>query len=413
MIFPADIRERGFATEIAVLLLTALAVFIFTVVVGILNGTDIVDFDQKVILTHVHTGTLGWLTLCVFAASLWLFGEGPLDDGMRRAARVLTYASIVTFLVYNYAFLTTYGEFRPAVGAFALLAIAGFLVWVVLRARHVELTTPHLGILAAVATSVVGGVVGVLLGMRLATGDQWIPAGGEDAHPATMVIGFLVPVAMALGEWTLTWPKPARLSRAGIIQMALPFTGGVMILIGLLWDIDPLVQLSLPLEVAGIAIYLYRMRRPLLDSVKASAPWQARFAAISPIYLAVVILLFVYLIIDYDGDPDLIPMHKILAVDHLTFVGAMTNAIFALLLTVLGGRLRKWSALPAVVFFAMNVGLVFFVVGLYFDETAPKHMGTPVLGAALLVAIGAFLAAFVLPPDGDERSPVASNAPTS
>lgn len=413
MNLPADIRTRGFGTEIAFLLLAALVIFIFTVVVGILNGTDLVDFDQKVILTHVHTGTLGWLTLCVFAASLWLFGDGEMSETARRSARILSYAAVVTFLVYNYAFLTTYGEFRPTVGGFALLVIAGFLVWVSLRARDVRLTTPHLGILAAVATSVVGGLVGVLLGMRLATGDEWIPAGGEDAHPATMVIGFLVPVAMALGEWTLTWPKPGPLTRAGMVQMAMPFIGGVMILVGLLWDIDPLVQLSLPLEVIGIVIFLFRLRRPLLDSVKPGAPWRSRFAAVSPIYLAVVIFLFVYLISSNEGDADLIPTHQILAIDHLTFVGAMTNAIFALLLTVIAGRLRSWPWLPALIFFTMNIGLVLFVVGLYEDTTTLKRIGTPALGTALLVAVAAFLAAFGMPGDEDEQaSDVAQEAAT-
>ena len=84
---------------------------------------------------------------------------------------------------------------------------------------HVVLTTVHLGFLAAVATSVVGGVLGVLLATKIATGRDVIPAGGEDAHPATMVVGFLIPVGMALAEWGLrgTALEPAgRLGRAQI-----------------------------------------------------------------------------------------------------------------------------------------------------------------------------------------------------
>ena len=61
--------------EITLLLRVAMTVFVWTVGIGILNGTDLVDFDQKVLLSHVHAGTLGWITTCVFAASLWLFGE--------------------------------------------------------------------------------------------------------------------------------------------------------------------------------------------------------------------------------------------------------------------------------------------------------------------------------------------------
>src|SRR3972149_12303224 len=83
-------------SEIRLLLQVAMAVFAFTVVIGILNGADIVDFDNKTILAHVHSGTLGWLTLCVFAASLWLFSWGAAPaSATRLAARILTIAAVV------------------------------------------------------------------------------------------------------------------------------------------------------------------------------------------------------------------------------------------------------------------------------------------------------------------------------
>ena len=90
--------------------------FVFTIVVGILNGTDAVDFDQRTILAHVHMGTLGWLTLSVFAACLWLFGEGEMSRGQEMHAKATSYAAIVVFLIYNYAFLTTYGALPSACG---------------------------------------------------------------------------------------------------------------------------------------------------------------------------------------------------------------------------------------------------------------------------------------------------------
>ena len=246
--------------------------------------------------------------------------------------------------------------------------------------------------------------------MRLATGDEWIPEGGEDAHPATMVVGFLIPVAMALGEWALTWPRPAPATRLGVIQMVLPFIGGIMLMVGLLWEIDPLVQISLPLELAGICIYMYRMRSPLLGALQAGAPWSSRFAAVSPPYLFVVIALFIYLIGKNDGDADLIPDHQILAVDHLTFIGAMTNAIFALLFTMYAARFKRIPIVPALIFFTVNIGLIFFVVGLFQDETTLKRIGTPALGSALLVAIAFFIWAIVVP---EQREPETSQAPAT
>jgi hypothetical protein len=404
---PGVIGQQRFGAEIALLIQAAILIFVFTVCIGILNGTDIVDWDQTIILAHVHTGTLGWLTLLVFAATLWLFGEGEITPGQEKHARYTTYAAIGTFILYNIAFATTYGELRPALGTLSLVVIAGFLAWVVMRARVTELTTPHVGVLVAVGTSVVGAVLGVLLGLRLATGDNWIPEGGEDAHPATMVVGFLVPVAMALGEWALAWPRPAALTRLGMLQMALPFVGGVLLMIGLLYEVDPLVQISLPMELVGIGIYLYRLRTPLIDALRPGASWASRFAAVSPPYLFVVIALFIYLIGKNDGDADLIPDHQIIAIDHLTFIGAMTNALFALLFTMFAARFRRWPVFPAAIFFAVNIGLILFMFGLYHEETTLKRIGTPILGTALLAALASFMYAMLTPSDGDEPDVVA------
>ncbi len=200
--------------EVILLLQVAMVVFVWTVGIGILNGTDLVDFSQKVVLSHVHAGTLGWITTSVFAASLWLFGE-TATPGEVRTARWLTAAAVVILPLFAFTFAFTYrGAAGRSSGPLALARIVGFFAWVVARARQVELTTVHLGFLAAVATSVVGGVLGVLLATKIATGRDVIPAGGEDAHPATMVVGFLIPVGMALAEWGLRGSDAPR-RRAG------------------------------------------------------------------------------------------------------------------------------------------------------------------------------------------------------
>lgn len=387
---PRQLREHPFSIEIAVLFQAAMVIFVFTIVVGILNGTDAVDFGQKTILTHVHTGTLGWLTLSVFAASLWLFGRGDgLTRGVLLSGRILAYAAIVTFLAYNYTFFTTYGEMRPTVGGFALASIVGFLGWVLLRIPHVELTTPHLGFLAAVGTSVAGGMLGVLLGIRLATGNDVLPDGGEDAHPATMVIGFLIPMGMALAEWALTWPRPERVTRLGAVQMALPFTGGVFVMFGLLLDATPLIMISLPFEIVGVAIFAYRMW-PALRTVDWLARGKGRFASTGAIFIAANIALFVYLAQKYEGDFDLAPEHEILALDHIMFIGVMTNSLFALLLAASAERESRWPLADHLIFLGMNIGLLGFAAGLFWDVTLPKRLFTPIMGAALLLALATF-----------------------
>ena len=51
-------------------------VFLITVAIGLLNGQHIMTLSTDVLLTHVHAGTIGWITLSVFAISIWVFGEG-------------------------------------------------------------------------------------------------------------------------------------------------------------------------------------------------------------------------------------------------------------------------------------------------------------------------------------------------
>ncbi|KAA0237305.1 MAG: hypothetical protein DYG91_11960 [Chloroflexi bacterium CFX7] len=373
------------------MLQAALIVFTYTVVIGILNGTDVTDFGRKTLLAHVHVGTLGWLTLCVFAASLWLFskGEAPGRQSMK-AARALTAAAVLALPLFAVTFMLTFGIMRPVVGSFALAVIVGFFAWVATRLRHVgDLTTPHWGFLAAMGTSVVGGTIGVLLALRIAEGWRVIPSGGEDAHPGTMVVGFLIPMGLALAEWGLTWPKPERAGRLGFAQMALPFLGGLMLCIGLLLDFTPLVASSTLPEIAGIVIFVKRMW-PRLRAV----PWlrrsSARLAAFSAGATIFNIGLIQYFIMRYEGDFDRVPDHQLLALDHVMFIGVMTNAILALMLVTTDAADVAWRWAEDAIFWGMDIALIVFVGGLLADADVLKQVSTPVMGAAILLAIATY-----------------------
>lgn len=370
--------------EVKLLLQAAMVVFVWTVVIGILNGTDVVDFDRKVLLSHVHAGTLGWITTSVFASSIWLFGAGA-SGGEIRWARWLTWASVVILPVFALTFAFTYDDPRAILGAAALAAIVGVFVWVVVRARRIELSTVHLGFLAAVATSVAGGVLGVLVATEIATGRDVIADGGADAHPATMVVGFLIPVGMALAEWGLRGRDLGPADRAGVAQMALPFIGGLLLMVGLLLDIGPLPPIATLVELVGVAIFFKRLWRPMREVV-----WRqrtaGRYAAASSVVIVVNIMFLNYLVGANGGDIDLVATHQILALDHTMFIGVMTNAVFALLLVATANRIR-WPGIDDVVFAGMNVALLGFVVGLLAESTWMIRIATPVLGLCILAGL--------------------------
>lgn len=376
--------------EIRTLLLAAMAIFLYTVGIGILNGTDLVDFDKRRILSHVHGGTLGWLTLGVFAAAFWLFAQGrPVSARERRVVRLLTVAAILSVVCYVAAFAVTYGNWRPVLGTVTTLVIAGFTAWVIYRSTFTELGVPHVGFLAALGTSIVGGVLGILLGLELATGDNWLPGDGAGAHPATMVVGFLVPVGLAMAEWAFFFPKPPKATRLGVIQMAFPFVGGIVLMLSLLLEVTALAPIAILLQIAGFAIFLKRLW-PSFRSVRLSGASPGRHAVMTAVGLAFVIGLAQYFVIKYEGDFDLVPDHQLLALDHGQFIGMMTNALFAMLMAATVGP--RGNRVDQVVFILVNVGIAGFVVGLLGDVTALKRIFTPLMGTGLIIGLAVYAA---------------------
>ena len=68
----ASSGDSGYAGAARNLYLVAMAIFLVTIGIGIPNALNVVEFDRNQILTHVHSGTVGWLTLTIVATSLRL-----------------------------------------------------------------------------------------------------------------------------------------------------------------------------------------------------------------------------------------------------------------------------------------------------------------------------------------------------
>jgi hypothetical protein len=382
-----ETRAPAYEAEIRLILRVAMVLFIYTVAIGILNGLDLVTFDRRPLLAHLHIGTLGWITMAVFAASLWLFAK-PGEE--RPAIRWIARAAPAVAFLYNVAFLTTDGIARPIFGTLMLVIIVVFFLWAAARARETPLSVPHLGILAGLATSVLGAVLGILNGVRLAQTDSSLPETLGDAHPATMVVGFLVPLGMAFAEWVM---RPAsiedRAARLGQLQIGLPFVGAIVLVIGILIEADPLAALSLLFEVAGLAIFLWRLW-PVARHISWLQANTARHGPPASLFLIVNIAILVYLISNYIDDFEAAPRRLALALDHSIFVGVLTNTILALLSTTLRTPRPEW--VDHAVFWGVNIGAAGFVLGLLADVTPLLRVFTPLLGAAILLAIGVHLA---------------------
>jgi hypothetical protein len=250
----------------------ALVIFVITVVIGILNGTDVWDPPRNTLLTHVHAGTLGWITLSVFGGAFWMLGRAD-DESSAPLARY----SIVALSLYVFAFWsadlfdTTETIQRPIGGTLAFIAIVWMFVWAIRQKRGTSWNVAEFGIGLALLFLVIGAILGILLGLQLAD-VEIVAAESADqlggAHPAAMVIGYVVLASIAIIEWLLrgTATPGVRAAKAGVVQMSLLFLAGLFGMLGLLLDVEPLLLLNVPFQVTGILIVLWRLRHELAPS---------------------------------------------------------------------------------------------------------------------------------------------------
>jgi len=314
----------GYSTEIRLLFRTAMLVFVITVGIGLLNGLDLVEFDRNTVLTHVHAGTIGWITLSVFAFTLWLMGGDETSLGRGSA-----WLAVVAVPLYVLAFWSGRFTLMAVFGTAVLLAIFGFLAHAARAYMRSEATTPKLAVVASLLTLAIGSSIGVLIQIERAIGEPFLPGEAIGGHAGAQVVGYLVLVGMALAEWRLA--PEARLNRLALTQVALLFVGGLLVSIGALTGSEPLLGAFIPLELVALGIFLFR-----LGPRAARAPWLERgeirhFALTVPFLVVNVILLVTLLSGVISGryeDFTAVPPWLIFAFDHAMFIGVMTNALF-------------------------------------------------------------------------------------
>lgn len=386
--------DRTPARAVVPLLAAAMAIFVFTVTIGILNGTDLVEFGHGTILAHVHSGTLGWITLSIFAATAWIFGADRLP-------RLLRDGSIVAVVAYVVAFWADLVDLRPVAGTLMLAAMVWFAAWTFGVRAGQTLTVPKLSMLLAQVNLVIGGVLGVILGLML-SGVIDLSEGMQGAHPAMMVVGYLILAGVAIDEQLVGGPGTEGLTRGGRWQAWLFFSAGIFLAIGILFEIMPLLGLNLLFEVIGVGIVLTR-HRSRLASVGWGEPSPARFGAASILFLVPALGILGYVIVRYSEDIDQTPVRLLLALDHATFIGILTNAIFGMLF-VAASRREVWAWADQVVFWAINLGVTGFVIGLLADTAEIKRIATPIMGAGIL--LGLLVVAMRLRAGMQEAAPV-------
>ena len=375
-----------------------LVIFTLTALLGLANATQLFgSLDRNTLLTHLHSGTLGWITMGVIGLSIWLFGAEDKNMAIRISA-ASTAAYVIAFWSGNFYARGIFGVTE--------LAVVYYWWWFVVSRGMAEgfgrLDIPKLSVIFGLTTLAIGSTLGVIVQVILATGGA-VPQSPDlvGAHASAQTGGYLVLVAAGFIEWQLT--GGGRRTAAGLVQIALLFVSGLLLAFSLLVaaQLGPQLSQALPgiatvLSLLGAIIVAVRLGRAALG-----VSWGAgakRHLAVAVGFLVVAKILEAVLVQQFiaaQGDVNKVSQGLLHALDHSYFVGLMTNMLFGAILVLGADRPRTWAWADQLIFWGLNIGVAGFVAVLLIAGsgegakpfTHPVSFIAPIMGLAALLGI--------------------------
>jgi hypothetical protein len=383
-----------------------LIIFTLTALLGLANATQLFGaLDRNTLLTHLHSGTLGWITMGVIGIAIWIFARDRED----LFAPVML--SALCTAAYVMAFWSGVYILRGVFGVAELGVIVYWWWFVFTRARAAggigRLDISKLSVLLGLTTLVIGSTLGVIVQVLLATNTA-IPTSVDlvGAHASAQTGGYLVLVAAGFAEWQLT--GGAKRTTLGLAQVYLLFVGGLVLAFSLLLSsaLPPAAAQALPgiatlLTLAGIIIVAIRVGRAAV-----AAPWMAttgaRHIAIAVPFLVLAVILQALLVQQFiaaQGDFTKISIGLLHALDHSYFIGVMTNILFGAILVTASDRPRLWPWADHVIFLGLNIGAAGFIAVLLIvgsgegakPFTHPVSFVAPIMGLSALLGVATYL----------------------
>jgi len=377
-----------------------LVIFTLTALLGLANATQLFgSLDRNTLLTHLHSGTLGWITMGVIGLSIWIFG----GSGSTLTRNVMV--SAVATAAYVLAFWSGNFQARAIFGTIELLVVLYWWWFAVSRAMAEgfgRLDIPKLSVVFGLTTLVIGSTLGVIVQVILGTGSQ-LPTSTDlvGAHASAQTGGYLVLVAAGFIEWQLT--GGGRRTVAGLVQIALLFVSGLLLSFSLLLaaQIGPQMAQTLPgiatvLSLVGAVVVAVRLGRAAIgvswgEGAKRFLALAVGFLVLAKILEAVLVQQF----ISSQGDFTKISVGLLHALDHSYFIGLMTNMLFGGILVLSADRPRAWPWADQIIFWGLNIGVAGFVAVLLIAGsgegakpfTHPVSFIAPIMGLAALLGI--------------------------
>jgi hypothetical protein len=374
-----------------------MVIFVVTVLIGVANGTKVFGtLDRGVLLTHVHAGTLGWITLGVAAACLWIFGGTAPRAANERIVRGLSVALAAAVPLYIAAFWSGNFVARAVLSIPVLAAIVLLLGWLILETRRIgpgRLSVPQLSAIAGLVSLVIGSILGVYAQFAFAIGEQFNPMNVIGGHVTAQVIGFLLLFGMGLIEY---WHRPLAgpASWAGRIQVGLLFFGALAIAVGFVLGQAQAAGGAILLEIPALVIFIVRVGWSAVRASWTRAGSARHVAAAVPFLVfnvgSIIYLIVALFVLNIYKDFSEVPTSVAVTLDHALFVGVMTNLNFALALQLTADRRAVLPWADDVIFWGLNAGVAAFIVVLLANITFFERLTAPVMGVAILLALVTF-----------------------
>jgi len=379
-----------------------LAIFTLTALLGLANATQLFGaLDRNTLLTHLHSGTLGWITMGVIGLAIWMFGGGDKNMAVRLSA-LSTAAYVLAFWSGNFYARATFGVTE-------LIVVYYWWWWVAsngMREGLGRIDIPKLSVVFGLTTLAVGSTLGVIVQVILASGNA-IPTSPDlvGAHASAQTGGYLVLVAAGLIEWQLA--GAGKRSTAGVIQVALLFVGGLVLAFSLLLaaQLGPQASQALPgiatlLTLAGTLMVAFRNGRAAM-AVSWTSGAKRHLAIAIPWLISAVVFQFILVqqFIAAQGDVSKVSIGLLHSLDHSYFIGLMTNVLFGSILVFLAGRVGAWPWADNLIFWGLNIGAASFVAVLLTVGSGegakafshPVSYTAPIMGLAALLGVATFL----------------------
>jgi len=203
-----------------------LGIFGLTALLGLANATRIFGaLSQDALLTHLHSGTLGWITMGVIGVAIWMFaGRGETLSRNVMISGLVTAAYVLAFWSGNF-------PARAISGTLELLVIVYWWWWTLAQARTEgfgRIDVPKLSLVLGLTILTIGAIIGVTIQVFLALGVT-LPTAPDliGTHASAQIGGYLVLVSAGVAEWRLAGGGSR--SRAGLAQAYLdPSTSQVL-----------------------------------------------------------------------------------------------------------------------------------------------------------------------------------------